>query len=151
LSLSRNPRPQIKAASLRRVTPDTRFYIDYSWWDESHLDLKTYLLARLSLGSELGQEIAADQIDLVDSKTGEVRRVDAFQYLVRSYFSRHGNDMATQGSLVDAVFSVLLANGNEPLTATEIAEQVHRQPDLIVKTFGGPTIFNGIRPLFDDD
>ncbi len=149
--MSKNPRPMIKTANLRRVTPDTKFYIDYAWWDESHLDLKTYLLARLSLGNEPGQDLAADQVDLVDSKTGEVRRVDAFQYLVRSYFNRHGNDMATQGSLVDAVFSVLLANGNEPLTAAEIAEQVQRQTDLIIKTFGGPQIYNGIRPLFDDD
>lgn len=149
--MSKNPRPMIKTANLRRVTPDTKFYIDYSWWDDSHLDLKTYLLTRLSLGGEMGQEIAAEQVDLVDSKTGEVRRVDAFQYLVRSYFNRHGNDMATQGSLVDAVFSVLLANGNEPLTAAEIAEQVNRQTDLIIKTFGGPQIYHGIRPLFDDD
>lgn len=141
----------IKTANLRRVTPDTRFYIDYSWWEESHLDLKTYLLTRLSLGGEAGQEIAADQVDLVDSKTGEVRQVDSFQYLVSSYFNRHGNDLATQSSLVDAVFSVLLANGNEPLTAAEIAERVQRQPDLIAKTFGGPQIYHGIRPLFDED
>ncbi|MBP9500744.1 MAG: hypothetical protein KBF17_01140 [Candidatus Promineofilum sp.] len=141
----------IKTANLRRVTSDTRFYIDYSWWDESHLDLKTYLLTRLSLGGEAGQEIAADQVDLIDSKTGEVRQVDSFQYLVRSYFNRHGNDLATQSSLVDAVFSVLLANGNEPLTAAEIAERVQRQPDLIAKTFGGPQIYHGIRPLFDED
>lgn len=149
--MSKNSRPMIKTANLRRVTPDTRFYIDYSWWDESHLDLKTYLLTRLSLGGEAGQEIAADQVDLVDSKTGEVRQVDSFQYLVRSYFNRHGNDLATQSSLVDAVFSVLLANGNEPLTAAEIAERVQRQPDLIAKTFGGPQIYHGIRPLFDED
>ncbi len=149
--MSKNPRPMIKTANLRRVTPDTRFYIDYSWWEESHLDLKTYLLTRLSLGGEAGQEIAADQVDLVDSKTGEVRQVDSFQYLVRSYFNRHGNDLATQSSLVDAVFSVLLANGNEPLTAAEIAERVQRQPDLIAKTFGGPQIYHGIRPLFDED
>lgn len=149
--MSKNPRPMIKTANLRRVTPDTRFYIDYSWWDESHLDLKTYLLTRLSLGGEAGQEIAADQVDLIDSKTGEVRQVDSFQYLVRSYFNRHGNDLATQSSLVDAVFSVLLANGNEPLTAAEIAERVQRQPDLIAKTFGGPQIYHGIRPLFDED
>ncbi len=149
--MSKNPRPMIKTANLRRVTSDTRFYIDYSWWDESHLDLKTYLLTRLSLGGEAGQEIAADQVDLVDSKTGEVRQVDSFQYLVRSYFNRHGNDLATQSSLVDAVFSVLLANGNEPLTAAEIAERVQRQPDLIAKTFGGPQIYHGIRPLFDED
>jgi hypothetical protein len=149
--LSTNPRPTIKTTNLRRVTADTKFYIDYSWWEEGHLDLRTYLLARLSLGGEAVQELPAEKIDLVDSKTGEVRQVDAFQYLVRNYFSRQGNDLVTQGSVVDAVFSVLLANGNEPMTAAEIADQVQRPTDLLLKTFGGPQIYHGIRPLFDEE
>lgn len=149
--MSNHPRPTIKTANLRRVTPDTKFHIDYGWWEESHLDLRTYLLTRISLGNDVGSELPAERIDLVDSKTGEVRQVDAFQYLVRSYFSRHGNDLATQGSLVDAVFSVLLANGNEPMTAAEIGERVQKPAELVIKTFGGSTIYHGIRPLFDDD
>lgn len=149
--MSNYPRPTIKAVQLRRVTPDTKFNIDYSWWDEGHLDLKTYLLTRLSIPGDIGSEINVDQVDLVDSKTGEVRQVEAFQYLVQSYFSRQGEDFAAQGSIVDAVFSILLANGNEPMTAAEIAERVHRPADLVIKTFGGTQVYHGIRPLFDED
>ena len=149
--MSSYPRPTIKTAHLRRVTPETRFYIDYGWWDEGHLDLRTYLLARLSLGIEGGSELPAERVDLVDAKTGEVRQVDAFQYLVQNYFSRHGNDMAMQGSIVDAVFSVLLANGNQPMSIREIAERVQRPSELLVKTFGGAQIYHGIRPLFDEE
>ena len=149
--MSSYPRPTIKTAHLRRVTPETRFYIDYGWWDEGHLDLRTYLLARLSLGNEGGSELPAERVDLVDAKTGEVRQGDAFQYLVQNYFSRHGNDLDMQGSIVDAVFSVLLASGNQPMTIREIAERVQRPTDLLVKTFGGAQIYHGIRPLFDED
>ena len=149
--MSSYPRPTIKTAHLRRVTPETRFYIDYGWWDEGHLDLRTYLLARLALGAEGSSELPAERVDLVDAKTGEVRQVDAFQYLVQNYFSRHGNDLATQGSVVDAVFSVLLANGNQPMTIRELAERVQRPSELLVKTFGGSQIYHGIRPLFDED
>lgn len=109
------------------------------------------MLTRLAVGGELGAELPAERIDLIDSKTGEVRQVDAFQYLVREHFNRHDNDMATQGALVDAVFSVLLANGNEPMTAAEIAERVQRPAELLIKTFGGSTVYHGIRPLFDED
>lgn len=149
--MSTNPRPTIKKTNLRLVTADTKFYIDYSWWDEGHLDLRTYILSRLNIGSDLGPELPAERIDLVDSKTGEVRQVDAFQYLVRNYFSRHDDELSTQGSVVDAVFSVLLANGNEPMTAAELAERIQRTPELITKTFGGSQIYNGIRPLFDEE
>jgi hypothetical protein len=103
------------------------------------------------VGGEFGSELPAERIDLVDSRTGEVRQVDAFQYLVQSYFSRQGDDITMQGSLVDAVFSVLLANGNEPLMIGTIAERLHRPVDLLIKTFGGPQIYHGIRPLFDEE
>lgn len=146
-----NPRPTIKKTNLRLLTADTKFYIDYSWWEEGHLDLRTYLLGRMSLGSEPITELPAERIDLIDSRTGELRQVDAFQYLVRNYFSTHDDDLAAQGSVVDAVFSVLLANGNEPMTAAEIAERIHRLPELVLRTFGGSQIYHGIRPLFDED
>ena len=149
--MTTNPRPTIKKSNLRLLTADTKFYIDYSWWDEGHLDLRTYMLSRLSLGNELNAELPAERIDLIDSKTGEVRQVDAFQYLVRNYFNRHDDELAAQGSVVDAVFSALLANGNEPMTAAEIGERVHRPAGLINKTFGGSQIYHGIRPLFDED
>jgi predicted transcriptional regulator len=53
-------------------------------------------------------------------------------------------------SLVDAAFCVLLANANQPMTAKEIAERIDRQPDVVVRTLGGPKIYQGIRPVFDE-
>jgi hypothetical protein len=148
--LSNFPRPKIKPVNLRQVTENTRFYIDFDWWEEERLDLRAYLMARLSMDNDAFSEVPQERIDLIDSKTGEVRQVDAFQYLMRNYFNRQGASFATQGSIVDAVFSVLLANGNEPMTVREIAERVQRPSDLLIKTFGGSQIYQGIRPLFDE-
>lgn len=148
--MSSNPRPKIKASHLRRVTPETRFYIDYDWWDESNLDLKTYLYTRWSVPEDSSSELDAEKVDLVDSRTGAVRQVDAFQYIVQSTYKRHADDGVQQGSLVDMVFGVLLANDNQPLTMAEIAAEVERPTDLLLRTFGGSHIYNGIRPLFDD-
>lgn len=149
--MSSNPRPTIKATLMRQVTPETKFAIDYSWWNESNLDLRTYLLTRLAFGEDLTTDLTVDKVDLVDSRTAEVRQVDTFQYLVQSYYGRHADDVGTQGLLVDAVFSVLLANGNEPMAIGEVAERVSKPVDLLIRTFGGSQVYHGIRPQYDED
>lgn len=135
---------------LKKVTADTRFYIDYDWWDKSDLDLKTYLLTRLDIGEDINLELETDEVDLIDAETGEVTRVDGFQYVVQAYFSQLPDDFVTRTSLVDAVFCVLLANANKPMTAAEIAQRVKRSSSTILKTMGGPKIYQGVRPILDD-
>lgn len=135
---------------LKKATADTRFYIDYDWWDKSDLDLKTYLLTRLDIGEDINLELETDEVDLIDAETGEVTRVDGFQYVVQAYFSQLPDDFVTRTSLVDAVFCVLLANANKPMTAAEIAQRVKRSSSTILKTMGGPKIYQGVRPILDD-
>ncbi|MEW5987968.1 MAG: hypothetical protein AB1791_15145 [Chloroflexota bacterium] len=141
------PRPKLSAAVIKRPSLETKFHIDYGWWDKSHLDLKTYLLTRLGIGKELTIEQSAEEVDLVDPQTGEVKRVDGFQYMLQRYFRQLPEDFLTRTSLVDAAFCVLLANANQPMTAQEIASHLHRPPDVVLKTLGGPQIYQGIRPL----
>ncbi len=148
--MASNPRPKIKLKSPRRTTPDTRFYIDFEWWDRSNLDLKTYLLTRFAMGDEGSLEAEFDQVDLVDPNTGEVHQVDGFQYLIQAYFHRLPQDFVTQASLVDAAFCVILANANQPMSAREIASRVGRPPEVVVRTLGGTTIYQGIRPILDE-
>jgi hypothetical protein len=148
--LAKSPRPKLSPSVLKRATPDTRFYIDYDWWDKSDLDLKTYLTTRLAIDQEVSLESETDEVDLVDADTGEVTRVDGFQYVIQAYFSQLPEDFVTRTSLVDAVFIVLLANANKPMTAAEIGQKVKRSPDTIIKTMGGPKIYQGVRPILED-
>ena len=68
------PRPKISKLKLRRPDLETMFHIDFEWWEESNLDLKTYLLSRLDVGDELSLDLDVDYVDLVDLETGEVRK-----------------------------------------------------------------------------
>ena len=147
--MASNPRPKIKPSLLKRATADTKFYIDFDWWEKSQLDIKTYLSTRLNLGEDISFNSEVDEVDIVHPETGEVKRVDGFQYVVQTYFNQLPPDFATRTSLVDAVFCVLLANANQPMTAREIAEKVNRTPSVILKTVGGPRIYQGIRPVVD--
>lgn len=149
--MSSNPRPQLKSSSLKRVTADTRFYVDYDWWEKSNIDLKTYLFTRLGIGQEADLDSEINEIDMVDPTTGEVRRVDGFQYMIQSYFAELPENFFTQTSFVDAVFCVLLANANQPLTAREIAERVEKPVEMVIRTLGGHKIYQGIRPVPEDE
>ena len=39
----------------------------------------------------------------------------------------------------------------DEMPAAELAEQVHKSPEVVIKTFGGAQIYHGIRPIFDED
>lgn len=142
-----NPRPKLKnIAPVKRATADTLFYIDYEWWEKSDLDLKTYIYNRLDI-EEGDLDPESEEVDLIDPQTGEVRRVDGFQYVVQTYFSQLPDDFIAKASLVDAVFCTILANANQPMSARQIAEQIQRTPNVVLKTIGGPKIYQGIRPV----
>ena len=149
--MATKPRPKIKIPVSRQVNLDTKFQIDYDWWEKSTLDLKSYITARLqALGvDDIHFNDDVDEVDLVDMETGEVRRVEGFQFVIHNYFSKLPSDFASQSSLVDAVFCVLLANANQPMTAQEIAEKIGRSSEVVLRTLGGKRIYQGISPMFD--
>lgn len=149
--MTKRPRPTVRPPALKRPTAETRFYIDYDWWERSNLDLKTYIYTRLHVGDDLQLETEGENVDLIDPATGEVRQVDAFEYVLQAYFSKQPEDFAARTSMVDAVFSVLLANANEPMTAQEIAEKLQRPTETVLRTLAGPQVYQGIRPIFEED
>jgi hypothetical protein len=149
--LSKRPRPAVRPPALKRPTAETRFFIDYDWWERSNLDLKTYLYSRLNIGEDLQLEEEGTKVDLIDAATGEVRQVDGFQYVLQTYFSQLPDDFAAHTSMVDAVFYVLLANGNQPMTAQAIAERLQRPAETVLRTLAGPQVYQGIRPILDED
>jgi hypothetical protein len=104
------------------------------------------------LGEGVTAESNLELVDLVDMRTGEVRQVDGFQFLVRAYFNDQPDGFTTSTSLVDAVFTILLANGNEPMPAGELARRVKRPVDLLIKTLASSSrTFLGIRPVHDEE
>jgi hypothetical protein len=135
-----------------RVKPtlETQFHIDYSWWEREDRDLRTYLISHLL--PEQREQFAINQeekmIDWIDPDTAEVRRVDALQQalVMASQDPQYITDHTT---LVDAVFRVFLANGNKPLTPTELGKRINRSPSTILRTLSGAQVYKGLRPLVD--
>jgi len=145
------PRPKLGAKLLKRYDEASQLYIDFDWWEQSDLDLKTYLSSRLNIAADVLLDPEADRVDLIDPRTGEVRRVDGFQYVLQSYFRQLPDDFIKRASLVDAVFCVLLGNANHPMSVAELAERVQRSSDIILRTLAGRVVYLGIRPVIEED
>ena len=141
------------SAASRRVKPtlDTRFHVDYEWWNREDRDLRVYLLSHLDASTrELFTERRdSEEVDWVDEETAEVYQVDALQRALRDATQRE-DFVTTHTSLVDAVFRVFLANNNTPLTPVELGERIDRPPMTILRTLAGANVYQGIRPVVDD-
>lgn len=133
---------------LVRPTVETRFHIDYDWWDRSDRDLDVYLRSHLCPDHQqaLSGLDAAAVFDHVDAETGEVRQVAGVQQVLMTHCSQQAEYIRPQSSLVDAVFRILLANGNTPVSSIELGQRLSRPPQTILRTLSGPRIYKGIRP-----
>jgi hypothetical protein len=138
-------------ARIIRPTLQNRFHIDTSWWQRNEREWRVYLLSHLCPEHRAALEnLPADQmLDWVDPMTAEVKRIDGIQHALISHCSLQPEYISPQTSLVDSVFRVFLANGNTPLTVTELAQRIHRPATTILRTLSGTRVYKGIRPILE--
>jgi hypothetical protein len=130
-----------------KPTLDTKFFVDYSWWERSDEDLRTYLLSHVlpEQRDRLSVTEAGSVIDYINPDTAEVFQLDELQFAIKKA-AEDPNFINPQTSLVDSVFRVFLANNNTPQSPRELADQTGRNATTILKTFSGTRIYKGIRP-----
>ena len=133
---------------LVRPTVTTRFHIDFAWWERADRDWAVLLRSHLCPQHQesLGQLEADAQVDHVDPETAEVSRVPGLQHTLMTHCALQPDYISPQGSLVDLVFRVFMANGNSPLSCLELGQQLGRPPETILRTLTGPRVYRGIRP-----
>ncbi len=135
----------------RWIKPDleTKFHIDFDWWEKGR-DLRVCLQSHLCSECKViyTNHRGNAEVDWIDLDTAEVTRVDALWQSIRTHCSEKPDFITENTPLTDAVFRVFLANGNEPLSATELHEILGRYaPMTILRTLGGRQIYKGIRPV----
>jgi hypothetical protein len=134
---------EIKRMSLVKPTLQTRFHIDFDWWRQHDRDWRVYL--RNFLCPEHQQAFAdldvSEQIDWVDPETAEVQLVDGLQNILITHCAKQRSFITQHTTLVDSVFRIFLSNGNMPLTPEELADELGRDPLVILKTLSGPRVY----------
>jgi hypothetical protein len=138
-----------KFSTLLKPTVDTQFHIDYEWWERSDKDLRQTMIAQLPAG--LRDHVATQAgnnslVDYIDPVTAEVTQLDDLSFALRTA-ATHEDYITPQASVIDSIFRLFLANGNQPLTVTELGERLERPPQTILKMLSGREIYYGIRPV----
>lgn len=134
--------------SIAKPTLNTKFHIDYEWWERSSPDdLRVYLRSHLPDDQRERMSFVAENhmVDFVDPQTGEVLKMDELRLAIK--MAAQAPDFINPTiSLVDSVFRVFLRNNNMPLSPKQLAELTGRPAETILKTFTGQRIYQGIRP-----
>ncbi len=135
--------------SLLKPGLDTPFHIDFDWWQADDRSWRVYL--RSLLCEEHKETFSAQEedlrMDVIDPITAEVRTVDGLQHLLMTHCARQPDFVTARTTLVESIFRIFLANGNQPMTANELAHRLGRPAHTILKTISGPRVYRGIRPV----
>ncbi len=133
-----------------RPTVDTKFRIDFTWWEKQNKDIRVFM--RELLCPESLEVITAgpdDQtVDMVDPVTAEVTRVDALWEAIRSCCSQKPDYITADTPILDSIFRVFLATGNQPLSIRELHERLGKSsPDVILRILTRGQVYMGIKPV----
>jgi hypothetical protein len=144
---------EAKRFSVVKPTVETPFQIDFDWWKQHdnnwHIFLYGYLCPEHhAVFANSDQDI---RVDWVDPETAEVRTVDGLQHVLMAHCAKQPDFVTSNTALVDSVFRVLLANGNEPMTPIELGKAINRPADTILRTLSGMNVYKGIRPRHGHD
>jgi len=140
---------ETKRFSLVKPTLNTPFHIDFDWWKEHDNNWRIFLQGYLCADHQAAFADADSGIwiDWVDPDSAEVRQVDGLQHVLMSHCAKQEDFVTENTTVVDSVFRVLLANGNEPMTPIQLSEVINRPPETILRTFSGFRVYKGIRPM----
>jgi len=133
-----------------RLTVDTKFHIDFQWWDKQNKDIHVFMRDLLCTECRQTVDSAApgQTLDVVDPETGEVTQVDSLWEAIRACCALKPDYITADTPLLDSIFRTFLANGNKPLSVSELHERLDkRPPDVILRMLTKGQVFMGIKPV----
>ena len=133
-----------------KPTLETKFHIDFAWWQKKGQNLRAHLQSHAcpeaqKLYEDLGQD---QKFDWINPETGEVFQIDMLWYIIYTHCGQESDFINAPAPLISAIFRAFIANNNKPLTPIELHKQLQKKtPELILKTIGRRQVYRGIRPV----
>jgi hypothetical protein len=133
-----------------KPTLETKFHIDFNWWQKKGQNLRAYLQSH-AFQEALDQfaDYEPEQtFDWIDPDTGEVFQINLLWYFLHKHCHRQPDFIDQLTPLTTAIFRAFIANNNTPLSPVEIYQEIHKKsPEVILRTIGGHRVYQGIRPV----
>ena len=133
----------------KRPNVDTKFHIDQEWWEASGKDVRIAVRGQLckDCQARFPDHRNLESVDWVDPETAEVMRADALLQTLQSHCANRPDFISSSNTLVTNIFRIFLVNGNQPLSATELAAQLPWTNAMtILRTLTGGPVYMGLRP-----
>jgi hypothetical protein len=134
---------------LRRPTLDTRFHVDWSWFERNNINPESVI--RNQLTESYQQRMAGEEIrevDYIAPDTGEVLRMDNLRETILIEAQWEEGYITSDMPLSQAILRIFLATNNRPMTAREMAQRLERNdPETILRVLTATGVTNGIVPL----
>lgn len=134
---------------ITRVSEDTKFRIDYEWFEKNGQDVHV-LIAKCLTPEQIervGDEPLNASFDTVDPETAEVSRVTRAMQIIRAERVHDPEFISPHTPVAEAAFRAFLLNNNIPMSAGELALRIGRTPKEIIDRLGGRVVYNGVKPV----
>lgn len=149
--------PSMQRSSRFSTTVDTKFHIDYGWWDRSDLNHRLYLYQQLceECRQRFPSHMDTEDVDWIDPETGEVHKADALTECLRTTCAHQPDFIDSSLPLTSACFRVFLTNRNMPLSPRELSDlfsqtttvsRAQWSAEKILRVLHGPRVYLGLRP-----
>jgi hypothetical protein len=133
-----------------KPTINTKFHIDFAWWNNNNKNLRAYLQGHSCEGFNaynVGYEEDAI-FDWIDPETGQISQITVLWHRVQEHCIKQDGFIDEYTPLTVAIFRAFIINNNVSLTPVELYGIVKKQsPEIILKTIGGRYVHNGVRPV----
>ncbi len=135
----------------QRITLDTKFQIDLSWWERQGQDFRLYVWEQLceECRRTIPTHVGTEEVDWVDPNTAEVKKTDAIMQCLHEVCSRKPDFIHSGLPLTTAIFRVFLLHDNRPMSALDLHEHIPwKSPDLILAALRRAQWELGIFPVW---
>lgn len=136
-------------AKFIRPTLETKFHIDFSWWQQPNKNLRAFLQGHVCPDSQAAAaEVKGQLFDWVSPVTGEVFEIDELWHVLYKNCRSDPDFFDARIPLTTAIFRAFIVNNNTPLTPIEIHHVIQKKsPDMILRTIGRRQVYKGIKPV----